>query len=80
MKTLRVLLIGLVVLCGVAAQADVNVIKKDGTKAAETFEKMGKRQDAIDNLRDMLRNERLQPLPEFQQAQRQLRDWGVGQG
>ena len=34
MKTPRVLLIGLVVLCGVAAQADVNVIKKDGTKAA----------------------------------------------
>jgi len=64
----------------VAYQKYLPWVARSYLKAAETFEKMGKRQDAIDNLRDMLRNERLQPLPEFQQAQRQLRDWGVGQG
>ncbi|HZJ15089.1 MAG TPA: tetratricopeptide repeat protein [Chthoniobacteraceae bacterium] len=64
----------------VAYQKYLPWVARSYLKAAETFDKMGKRQDAIDNLRDMLRNERLQPLPEFQQAQRQLRDWGVGQG
>jgi TolA-binding protein len=64
----------------VAYQKYLPWVARSYLKAAETFEKMGKRQDAINNLREMLRNERLQPLPEFQQAQRQLRDWGVGQG
>src|SRR4029079_18075474 len=64
----------------VAYQKYLPWVAKSYLKAAETFEKMGKREDAINNLREMLRNERLQPLPEFQQAQRQLRDWGVAQG
>jgi hypothetical protein len=39
---------------------------------------MGRRQDAIDNLREMLRNERLQKFPEMQEARKRLEQWGVG--
>jgi TolA-binding protein len=64
----------------VAYQKYLPWVAKSYLKAAETFDKMGKRDDAINNLRDMLRNERLQALPESQQARKQLRDWGVAQG
>jgi tetratricopeptide (TPR) repeat protein len=46
-------------------------------RAADSFEKMGQRQDAIDNLREMLRNERLQKFPEVQEARKRLEQWGV---
>jgi hypothetical protein len=38
---------------------------------------MGKRGDAIENFREMLRNEKLANLPEAEEARRLLREWGV---
>ncbi len=64
----------------VAYQKYLPWVAKSYLRAADTFEKMGKRQDAIDNLRDMLRNEKLRALPESQQAQKRLEEWGVAQG
>ncbi len=64
----------------VAYQKYLPWVAKSYLRAAETFEKMGKRQDAIENLRDMLRNEKLRALPESQQARKRLEEWGVAQG
>ncbi len=62
----------------VAYQKYLPWVAKSYLKAAETFNKMGQRQDAIDNLREMLRNEKLQKLPEFDQAKKKLEEWGGG--
>ena len=64
----------------VAYQKYLPWVAKSYLRAADTFEKMGKRQDAIENLRDMLRNEKLRALPESQQARKRLEEWGVAQG
>ena len=64
----------------VAYQKYLPWVAKSYLRAADTFEKMGKRNDAIENLRDMLRNEKLRALPETQQARKRLEEWGVAQG
>ncbi len=64
----------------VAYQKYLPWVAKSYLRAADSFEKMGKRQDAIENLRDMLRNEKLRELPETQQARKRLEEWGVAQG
>ena len=64
----------------VAYQKYLPWVAKSYLRAADSFEKMGKRQDAIENLRDMLRNEKLRALPESQQALKRLEEWGVAQG
>ena len=64
----------------VAYQKYLPWVAKSYLRASEAFDKMGKRQDAIDNLRDMLRNEKLRTLPDSQRARKQLEDWGVAQG
>jgi hypothetical protein len=44
-------------------------------RAAESFDKMNKRSDGIQNLQEMLRNEKLQALPEAEQARQLLQKW-----
>ena len=61
----------------VAYQKYVEWVARSYLRAAEAFEKMGKRQDAIENLREMLRNEKLQKLPEMEQARQRLAEWGA---
>jgi TolA-binding protein len=61
----------------VAYQKFLPWVAKAYIRAAESFEKMGKRQDAIDNLREMLRNERLEKFPETQEARKRLQQWGA---
>lgn len=64
----------------VAYQKYLPWVAKSYLKAADSFEKMGKRQDAIANLQDMLRNEKLRTLPESNQARKRLEEWGANQG
>ncbi len=45
--------------------------------SAESFDKLGKRQEAIDHLKEMLRNEKLQKFPETNQAKQMLQEWGA---
>jgi tetratricopeptide (TPR) repeat protein len=45
--------------------------------SAESFEKLGKRPEAIGHLQEMLRNEKLQDFPEAKQARQMLEQWGV---
>jgi TolA-binding protein len=61
----------------VAYQKFLPWVAKSYLKAAETFDKMGKRQDAVDNLRELLRNEKLQKQPEFEEAKKRLQEWGA---
>ena len=61
----------------VANQKFLPWVAKSYLKAAETFDKMGKRQDAVDNLRELLRNEKLQKQPEFEEAKKRLQEWGA---
>ena len=61
----------------VAYQKYVDWVARSYLRCAEAFEKMGKRQDAIENLREMLRNEKLQKLPEMDQARQRLAEWGA---
>ncbi|HEX8295818.1 MAG TPA: tetratricopeptide repeat protein [Chthoniobacteraceae bacterium] len=61
----------------VAYQKYLPWVARSYLRAAESFEKMGKRQDAIENLREMLRNEKLEKLPETQEARRKLQEWGA---
>ncbi|HEX8310741.1 MAG TPA: tetratricopeptide repeat protein, partial [Chthoniobacteraceae bacterium] len=61
----------------VAYQKFLPWVAKAYLRAAESFEKMGKRKDAIENLQEMLRNERLAPFPEAEQARRLLAQWGA---
>ena len=44
---------------------------------AGSFDKLGKRQEAVDHLKEMLRNEKLQNFPEAQQARQLLEQWGA---
>src|SRR5207244_4417650 len=46
-------------------------------RCAESFEKMGQRKDAIENLREMLRNEKLESRPEAEEARKYLQEWGA---
>ena len=60
----------------VAYQKFLPWVAKSYLRAAESFDKMGKRQDAIENLREMLRNEKLEKFPEVQEAKKKLQEWG----
>lgn len=51
-------------------------VAKAYISCAESFDKLGKRQEAINHLKEMLRNEKLQNLPEAQQAKQMLEQWG----
>jgi len=61
----------------VAYQKYLPWVAKSYLRAADSFDKMGKRQDAIDNLREMLRNEKLAKFPETETARKRLQEWGV---
>lgn len=61
----------------VAYQKYLPWVAKSYIGAADCFVKMGKRGDAIENFREMLRNEKLANLPEAEEARRLLREWGV---
>jgi len=52
-------------------------VAKAYVSSAECFEKQGKRQEAVDHLKEMLRNEKLQNFPEIQKARQMLEKWGV---
>jgi TolA-binding protein len=45
--------------------------------SAQSFDKLGKRPEAIGHLQEMLRNDKLQALPEIKQAKEMLQQWGV---
>ena len=61
----------------VAYQKYLAWVAKSYLRAADSFEKMGKRQDAIDNLKEMLLNEKLLKFPETEEARKRLQKWGV---
>ena len=61
----------------VAYQKYLPWVAKSYLRAADSFEKMGKRNDAIANLSDMMKNEKLSALPEFKTARARLYEWGV---
>ncbi len=46
-------------------------------RSAESFEKLGKRPEAIAHLHEMLRNEKLKDLPETAEARKLLVGWGA---
>jgi TolA-binding protein len=60
----------------VAYQKYLPWVAKSYLRAADSFEKMGRRQDAVDNLKEMLRNEKLATLPEMEEAKARLRALG----
>jgi TolA-binding protein len=52
-------------------------VAKSYLRCAESFDKMGQRKDAIENLREMLRNEKLESCPEADEARKYLQIWGA---
>jgi len=61
----------------VAYQRYLPWVAKSYLHSAESFEKMGKRKEAISSLHEMLRNEKLENLPEAGQARKLLEKWGA---
>lgn len=61
----------------VAYQKYLPWVAKSYLGVAECFDKMGKRMDAIENLREMLRNKKLENLPETEEAKKRLQAWGM---
>ena len=59
----------------VAYQKYLPWVARSYLRAAESFDKLNKRVDAIQNLQEMLRNEKLQGLPEVEQARQLLQRW-----
>jgi TolA-binding protein len=45
-------------------------------RSADCFDKLGKRQEAIGHLKEMLRNEKMKDFPESKQALKQIVEWG----
>ncbi len=60
----------------VAYQKYLSWAAKAYLRSAEAFDQMHKRTDAVNHLREMLRNEKLRELPEGQEAQKKLEEWG----
>ncbi len=52
-------------------------VAKSYIGSAESFEKLGKRPEAIGHLQEMLRNEKLQDFPEAARARQMLAQWGA---
>lgn len=46
-------------------------------RAAESFDKLGKRKEAVAHLQEMLRNEKLRAFPETKQAEKMIGEWGA---
>jgi TolA-binding protein len=61
----------------VAYQKYLPWVAKAYLRAADCFDKAGKRQDAVENLKEMLRNEKLVKFPEVEEAKKKLQEWGV---
>jgi TolA-binding protein len=61
----------------VAYQKYLPWVAKSYIGAADCFEKMGKRGDAIENLKEMLGIEKLAKFPETEEARKRLQGWGV---
>ncbi|MCE9609153.1 MAG: tetratricopeptide repeat protein [Chthoniobacter sp.] len=61
----------------IAYQKQLPWVAKSYIGVAESFDKWGKRQDAVENLREMLRKPNLEKFPETEQARRMLITWGV---
>jgi len=61
----------------IAYQKQLPWVAKSYIGVAESFDKWGKRQDAVDTLRELLRNAKLEKFPETEQARRMLITWGV---
>jgi tetratricopeptide (TPR) repeat protein len=59
----------------VAYQKYVTWVARAHLAAARTFDKANKRADGIDQLKDMLRNEKLLSLPEAEEARKLLQKW-----
>ncbi|MGH8047208.1 MAG: tetratricopeptide repeat protein, partial [Chthoniobacterales bacterium] len=51
-------------------------VAKSYIGAAESFDRMGKRPEAVGHLREMLRNEKLRDFPETEHAREMLQGWG----
>lgn len=51
-------------------------VAKSYIGSAESFEKLGKRPEAIAHLKEMLRNEKLAKFPETEKARKMLQEWG----
>lgn len=62
----------------VAYQKYLPLVAKSYLRAADSFLKMGQTKDAVENLKEMLRNEKLSALPEAQEARTQLAKLGGG--
>jgi tetratricopeptide (TPR) repeat protein len=59
----------------VAYQKFLPWVARAYVRTAESFDKAGKRFDGIKNLQEMMRNDRLQGLPETEQARQLLQRW-----
>jgi hypothetical protein len=46
-------------------------------RGAESFDKLGKRKEAIGHLQEMMRNEKLRDFSETKQAAKLLAEWGA---
>lgn len=61
----------------VAYQKYLPWVAKSYLKAADCFDKLGKRKEAIGHLQEMMRNQKLGPLPEAEQGRKLLQQWGT---
>ncbi|SRR5579862_776489 len=52
-------------------------VAKSYIRSAEGFDKLGKRPEAVNHLKEMLRNPKLENFPETEQARRMLQQWGA---
>ncbi len=61
----------------VAYQRYLPWVAKAYLSSAESFEKLGRRKEAISSLHEMLRNEKLEKFPETEEAKKLLQKWGA---
>jgi TolA-binding protein len=61
----------------VAYQKFLPWVAKAYLRSAESFEKLGKRPEAVNHLKEMLNNEKLRNFPEAKPAEKMLSGWGV---
>ncbi|HEY2342735.1 MAG TPA: tetratricopeptide repeat protein, partial [Chthoniobacteraceae bacterium] len=61
----------------VAYQKFLPWVAKAYVRSAESFEKLGRRSDAVNSLKEMLHNEKLEALPEAARARKLLEQWGA---
>jgi lipopolysaccharide biosynthesis regulator YciM len=61
----------------VAYQKYLPWVAKAYVRSAEGFDKLGRRSDAINSLKEMLHNEKLVASPEAAHARKLLEEWGA---